>query len=56
MNFQIKAKSTSNKSNVGLQGPGKMTKPVFVSPHISQVSIHLSADLVIGFSISLLIR
>ncbi|KAL4605329.1 hypothetical protein ACB092_09G020800 [Castanea dentata] len=33
---KIKAKSTSNKSNVGLQGPGKMTKPVFGSPHVSQ--------------------
>ncbi|XP_065617143.1 factor-induced gene 2 protein isoform X2 [Quercus suber] len=33
---KIKAKSTSSKSNVGLQGPGKMTKPVFGGPHVSQ--------------------
>ncbi|KAK9985451.1 hypothetical protein SO802_030402 [Lithocarpus litseifolius] len=33
---KIKAKSTSNKANVGLQGPGKMTKPVFGVPHASQ--------------------
>lgn len=52
INFQINTKPASNKPNVGLQGPGKTTKQVSGCPQVSQVCIHLSDDLVIGFSFS----
>uniref|UniRef100_A0A2N9IG20 Uncharacterized protein n=1 Tax=Fagus sylvatica TaxID=28930 RepID=A0A2N9IG20_FAGSY len=49
---KINTKPASNKPNVGLQGPGKTTKQVSGCPQVSQVCIHLSDDLVIGFSFS----